>query len=111
MNEAMKLAKLNYKREKELAQLQAIREISKTLMTNPIIELVGGFVLVETLQRYPTSRPIIGNLQGNVIEAAIAGIVSVQQLAPSIPYIAQGTSDILGAVSKLAGPALLAAGA
>jgi hypothetical protein len=98
ISEAVKLARLQAKKERDLAEIGLLRDLVK----NPVVELVGGYVLVEYLQRHPTARPIIGNLQGNAIEAAFTAIIAVQQLAPSVPYLAQGASDVLGAVGKLA---------
>lgn len=100
-SEALKIARLNARRDVEVATLRAVQEI----MRNPIIELVGGFVLVEWLQRFPANRPIIGNLQGNLIEAGIGGVVIAQQIAPMMPYLVQGTSDL----TKLLGPVMSAA--
>lgn len=104
MNETVKVARLNARRERELAYLKLAGELAK----NPIVELVGGFVLVETLQRFPAERPIIGNLQGNLIEAGITGIVMAQQLAPTLPYLVQGTSDITKLLPAIAGLAAMA---
>jgi hypothetical protein len=91
--------------EAELAQIKADQQLLSDLLKNPIIELVGGFVLVETLQRYPKSRPIIGNVQGNLIEGGIAAIIMAQQLAPSLPYLVQGTSDMTKLLPSIAGMA------
>jgi len=93
-----KVAKISAKKEISLARIELARDLAK----NPILELVAGFVLVETLQRYPTGRPIIGNLQGNALEGLFAGVVTVQQLAPSLPYLTQAAGQLVGSLGKLA---------
>lgn len=103
MNDAVKVARINADRDKALAAIGLV----KGLLTNPVIELVGAVVLVETLQRYPKDRPIIGNIQGNLIEGGIGAIIGLQQLAPLMPYVSSSISDI----TKLAAPLALAAGA
>lgn len=105
MNDSLRIAKINARAMREKAELELMREIVK----NPVIELIGAFVIVETLQRYPASRPIIGNWQGNILEGSIGGIIGIQQLAPSLPYLAQATGDIMGAIGKIAGGAGMAA--
>lgn len=104
MNDAVKIAKIQAQRDKTIAAIGLVRDLVK----NPIIEVVAGFVLVETLQRYPKNRPIIGNIQGDIIEAGIGGLIMAQQMAPLVPYATQGLGELLGAVGKLA-PLLAAA--
>lgn len=98
MNETVKIAKL----ELQKARITAFTEVTKALLANPVVELVGAFALIEYLQRTPKNRPIIGNTQGNLMEAGISGIITVQQLAPSLPYLAQAGGDFLSAIGKLA---------
>lgn len=102
-SDGLKIARLNAKRDRDVAAMNLVRDLAK----NPVLELVGAFVLVEALQRFPADRPIIGNLQGNMLETAIGGIITVQQLAPSLPYLVQGATD----AAKLIGPAAMALGA
>jgi len=88
-----------------LAKLQVQRDLLLAVLSNPVIELVGAFVLIESLQRFPSERPIIGNVQGNLLEGAIGGIIAVQQLAPSLPYIVQASEGMTKGIGSLA-PAL-----
>lgn len=87
-----------------IAEIQSQTELAKAVLSNPVFELVGAVVLVEFLQRYPKSRPLIGNWQGNALELGIGGIITVQQLAPSLPYLTQAGTDIF----KMLGPAIAA---
>lgn len=107
MDESTKLRRTEIRANRDIKRSEANRDIILALVKNPVVDLIAGFVVVEALQRFPSDHPIIGNLQGDLIEAALAGIVSIQALAPSIPYIAQGTSDLLGAVGKVAPLALM----
>lgn len=100
-SDALKIARLRARADRRAADVEMV----KAFLGNPILELVGGFVLVEVLQRTPASRPIIGNVQGNLLQTAIIGGVSLQQLAPILPTLAQAGTDIMGAAGKLA-PAL-----
>ena len=97
MDNQVKIAKINARRDLDLAQLRLFEELLK----NPIIELVGAFVLIETLQRHPSSNPIIGNVQGTLMEAGVAGIISMQQIAPVLPHITQATAGLLKAAPLL----------
>jgi len=78
MDTNYRIARLNAKTAIYQSNIALMQEIIR----NPIVEVIGGFVAVEMLQRYPDERPIIGNLQGSLIEAGIAGIITAQQLPP-----------------------------
>ena len=71
-------------------------------MGNPVIELIGAFVAIEALQRYPAGRPLLGNLQGTLLETGIFGIIGVQQLAPSLPYLSEAGGKIFDSAGKAA---------
>lgn len=90
MNDSVKLARLELSREREK---QAF-EIAKLLLTNPAIELVLGFTLVELGQRYPTHKPLFTGVQGNLMQAGMAGIITAQQIAPLMPQIAAGGASL-----------------
>jgi len=101
-SEAVKVARIELQKQRETAFL----EITRDLLRSPIIELVGGFVLIEYLQRTPSHRPIIGNMQGNALEAGISGLIALQQLSPILPLIAASGKDVMSTATKLA-PLLL----
>lgn len=99
-SDAIKLRRLEIKVDREKAQLAAAKDLARLIITNPVAEIVGGFVLIELLQRYPTSRPIIGNWQGNLMETGLAGIITAQQIAPLLPTMGEAAGSLL----KAAGP-------
>lgn len=98
-SDAVRLARIEKSRAIDEARLR----LAGDLLKNPVIELIGAFVLVEALQRFPQDRPIIGNLQGNLLEAALSGIIGIQQLAPSLPYIADAGSKVLESTGNIIG--------
>lgn len=100
-SEAIRLRRLEIKADREKAQLDTAKEFARLLITNPIVEIVGGFVLVELLQRYPTSRPIIGNAQGNGLELGLAGIITAQQIAPALPYLGEAAGNLIKGATGL----------
>jgi hypothetical protein len=94
-----RLKKLELDRQLESETMKALADLGRMLLTNPIVELVGGITAVEMLRRYPASKPILGGFWGGldavVLNGAITGILVAQQIAPSMPYLASGASDLL----------------
>lgn len=71
------------------------------LAKNPIVELILAFAVIEILQ----DRGVIGDLQGNLMEAGVAGIITAQQLSPILPDLlksAGGISSIAGLIGAVA---------
>jgi hypothetical protein len=101
-----RLKKLELDRQRESEWIKAMGDFGRILLTNPIVELVGGITAVEMLRRYPTSKPVLGGFWGGldatVLNAAITGILVAQQIAPSMPYLAAGTSDLLKLLPAIA---------
>ena len=96
-----------------VAEIKAQAETMKLLLTNPVVEIIAAYVLIELLQRYPANKPIIGSIAGTIAEGGCLSAVALQQLAPLAPYIAQSTESVMGMLGKVAPSILpmLAAGA
>jgi len=104
-SDALRIAKINLKIERTRAN----NEMLKTMMSNPVVELIGAYVLVESLQK----AAVIPDKAGTACEIAIVAAVGMQQLAPLAPYIAQrveGLGQGLAGIAKMAGTAALAGG-
>jgi hypothetical protein len=94
VSEAYKIAKLNARAVREASQMEVFKEIVRS----PAVELVAAFVAIEILQRIPSERPILGSMQGTLMETGIAGLIGLQQLAPLLPALLQageGAADIV----------------
>ncbi len=75
-------------------------DLIQSLAKNPIAELIVGFALIEKLQ----DNGVLGDMQGNVMEAAIAGIIIAQQIAPLVPAMMQAgksLGDVAGGIAAL----------
>src|SRR5487761_2114418 len=86
---ALRLAKLKARSEASQANIILAKELAK----NPIVELLAGLTALELLHRYPKGNPIldggiIGGLKVDVMEGGLFAVVAFQQLAPSMPYLA-----------------------
>ena len=88
-----------------MAEIKAQSDNLRELLHNPVIEIIAAYTIIELLQRYPSSHPIIGSAAGTIAEAGCLAAVGMQQLSPLAPYIAQGTESISKAF-----PGLLALG-
>ena len=95
-------AKILAKAEKHKADV----ELMKALISNPVVEIVGAYVIIESLQ----ATKMIGNVAGTAAEAGCLAAVALQQLAPLAPYIAESAKGIGSTVAKVA-PLLAMAGA
>lgn len=73
-------------------------DLVKDLAKNPIVELVVGFALVEKLQ----DNGVLGNWQGNLVEATIGGLIVAQQIAPIVPDLIKGGESLLGVLGGAA---------
>lgn len=83
-----------YSKEKvalEIARLDAFKQVSVELIRNPIVEIVGAFVLVEELQR--TGH--LGSISGTVLEGLVGGTIVAQQIAPLMPSLAEAGAPLL----------------
>ena len=113
-SDAVKLAELQNKRAREAMAFDAF----KLILTNPGIELVGGFLAVDMLSR---ERPIPGSASrttpgpmnpetGNTLKIALALAVGLQMAAPIIPPMIQANSKLLDTASDKVLPLLLTKG-
>lgn len=98
----VRLAEINADRDKRVAEIDLMAKV----IANPVIELISGYVIVEYLQSHPRVNPVIPNMAGTTVEGAIIASVLLQQLAPSIPMLAQAGGDIVGHVADVATKAL-----
>lgn len=78
-SDAVKLAKIQ--KEKELAQAGLNTFVN--VLTNPAVMLIGGFVAVELLQRYPRGSPVLGPVSGTVVEGALVSVPFLEALGKS----------------------------
>jgi uncharacterized membrane protein YeaQ/YmgE (transglycosylase-associated protein family) len=80
MNDAIKQAKIQAKAAENIATMGLIKDI----ISNPIVELVGGFMLIQALTEVTdkTKRPLVqmGTDTQIVLRAGIVGAVTAQQL-------------------------------
>lgn len=90
MKPELKLAKLQDKQKER----EALIDLAVKLAGNPIIEIVGGFALIELGQRYPKDKPLFTGFQGNLMQAGLGGIITAQQLAPIMPQLLQGGASL-----------------
>lgn len=97
-SEAVRLAQIQLQAQREKQSF----EILKAAFSNPIVELVAGFTLVEFGQRYPTGKPLFTGTQGNLMQATMAGLITAQQIAPLIPSMAAGGESVLKLLPALA---------
>lgn len=105
MNEQVKLAKIQASAARRVAEYQLVSE----LIRNPIVEVVALYAAVEYLQK----KGVIPNTAGTVAEGVGDIAIIYQQLAPSIPMIAQSAGTLIesvgGALGGIAGKLPIAA--
>lgn len=103
MDKEIKIARIRAREAQWAAAMAAARELAN----NPVVELIGGMAAVEYLLNNPKNDPVLkfGAAKQAILESAIVSAVVVQQLAPALPTLAQGTGNLLGTVGKLV-PAL-----
>lgn len=108
-SEAEKIAKIQARKEITIAGINAVSRLA----SNPVVELVGCVLLIETLQRFPAGQPILSSRLGTAVEITIPVLLALQQMAPYIPAIIEATgksiSGVIGDVKSIAPIAALAA--
>ena len=101
-SEEIKLRKLEMKHEKQMAELAMFQSIGTTIITNPIVEFLGGFILVDTLQDHHLFGPNWGKCwdgpQGELMKIAITCAVALQQAAPILPDVSALASKFIPAL-------------
>ena len=94
----------------KVARINATRDITLAMLKNPVIEILGAYIILESLQRMNFIKDNAwGNIEQGAAMTAITGVVTVQQIAPALPSILTAGGEALGAVTK-ALPALAAIG-
>lgn len=82
-------------------------ELLKALLTNPAVTFVGGFILLETMQK----NKVTGNAETSVAEVALGAISIGQALAPLAPAATELAKGLTKNIENAAGTAGLAAAA
>jgi len=112
MNDAVRVARINARAHQNALLLEGLRDAAK----NPIVQLLAGFAAVEFLARarltiggdrdtHPNS-PLLSSEAAKALYVGVVGTVTFQQLAPSLPYLAQGGATMLTSLAT-ALPAVL----
>jgi hypothetical protein len=106
MSTELTVAKVEARASKHKADVELMRE----LLRNPVVEALAGTMVVVSLRKAGFFQGVTGALEEGVLETAILSIILAQQIAPSIPYLVQGTTEMGKVISSIA-PMLAAAGA
>jgi len=119
-SDTVKLARMQHRHEMGLAQL----EMLKTSMANPMVQLIGGYTLIEMLANWgyiPYKDKLINykiawglfDVEGpstkQTLQLGLAAAVLAGQVAPLIPPLLSGAGNLTSIIAKAA-PALAAAG-
>jgi hypothetical protein len=88
----------------KIVRVQRDREVLLMIIKNPVVEIVAGYLAIETLQK----ARIIPGVAGSLAEGGILGAVLCQQLGPVLPQLVSAGSEGLAALMK-AVPALVGA--
>lgn len=104
MTSDLKMQKRQHKHEERMAAIN----LAKSALTNPVVELVGGFYLAEYINRNDRSRFI--DFDKVALETGITVAVVMQQLGPegTRALIDSVGGTVTGLVKSL--PALAAVG-
>jgi hypothetical protein len=105
MSTELTVAKVQAKSANHKADVELMRELLK----NPVVEALAGTMIVISLRKSGFFQGVTGSLEEGVLETAILSIILAQQIAPSIPYLVQGTTEMGKVMSSIA-PMLAAAG-
>jgi hypothetical protein len=81
-NEAVQVAKI----ERDAKIVTAALTELGNLAANPVVQLVGGYVVVEALQR--GDKPLLGNVSGTAVESAITLAVILGSLGKAADLVA-----------------------
>ncbi len=84
--------------ERDRAMYAETVGLLKDLARNPVVELVGTFLLVEKLQRDGVLSEGLFTA-GTTIEAAVTGIIVAQQIAPLMPDIVKSAGGLASALA------------
>jgi len=107
MDKDVKIAKI----KAQQAEFDAAMKVVKELLSNPVVELVGGMAAIEYMLNNPKGNPIlkIGGAKQDALEAAIGTAVIAQQVAPLVPLLGSAATGVISAVKSLAPVAAAAA--
>lgn len=92
ISDGLKIARLNARVSRDAA----VVDLAKTLLYNPVVELIAGVSILE----YQSRHGHIGNAVNVASLAALYGIIGVQMLSPVLPLITESSKDLIGGVTK-----------
>lgn len=93
MNDAIKIAKISAQRDLSIKVLDEIG----TFLRNPMVILLGTFVTVEALQRWPKDKPLLGSVSGTALETAVV----LPTVLPSIVDALSKATSSAGSIATL----------
>lgn len=92
-------------KETKVAEIKADSEmaiklidLAKEAMSNPVVEIILAYLVIEAAQR----RGLLPDVAGNVAEGGVLTAVAWQQIAPSVPYLVQGGTELLKSLASAA---------
>lgn len=80
-----------------LAEIQERKEIIRAFIGNPMVSLVAGVIILELAER----AKITGSVITTTTETGLIAVTTAQALAPVLPQLTEGASNIVKAVSPL----------
>jgi hypothetical protein len=97
MTTEIQLRKQEMKHERQMNELNVIKDVVLTLVTNPVIGYIGGMLLIEYLDTSDGYRPqYIPQTLGLGMQGALTGAMVANALGGG-----QGIGGLLGGLSKL----------
>jgi hypothetical protein len=100
ISDSVKIAKLKARAERDLAYT----DLAKTVIDNPVFELLVGIMAITYLNKGDKSwyQSLTGiDLKAGGEFAGLVAIIGLQQIAPLAPSIAQGAEGISKAIPGL----------
>jgi len=106
-----------HKRECRTREREAAMKLAGSLVTNPVVELIAGYAIVEYLGKHPEGKDkaLFGTGSQTVLEGLIGAAVVSQQLGPEnsmklLEGIGSGINSMASGGLKIAATALAAGG-
>lgn len=93
----LRVQRASHRAELEIEGIRATRELLLALLSNPAVQIVGAFSLLEYLER----RALIGNIAATSAEAGVLTASLAEALAPTLPSLGEGILTLLKSLSGL----------
>jgi len=97
MKDEDRLRRFEVKQAAQVEAIKATKEVAIALVSNPLIDMVAGVLILEYAERKGYAGPVIVT----TTEIGLLGVATAQALAPIVPQLLEGAAGAAKVVAMI----------